>query len=129
MTDLAVSNASFPDPGWFRRVAGFLERDPDFRAHSTWLTARIAFRVDQDMVVMTFDRGVVLDVAAGYGEFDYLVSGTRAQWDYLFVAGWGLVRLYRSGTLTIRGDPVRLMQNWKAIFFIAEGMKNFAREK
>jgi hypothetical protein len=128
LTDTARSNASFPDPGWYRRLAGFLERDDDFRAHGNWLTARIAFRTDQDMVLMTFDRGIVLDVAPGYGEFDYLISGSREQWKYLFDAGWGLVRLYRSGTLTIRGDPVRLMQNWKAIFFITEGMKKFARE-
>ncbi len=117
--------ALFPDPAWFTALAGFLERDDDFRQHGAWLTARIGFRCDQQMVVMTFDRGMVLDVAPGYGESDYLVSGTRAQWDFLFEVGWGLVRLYRSGTLTIRGDPVRLMQNWKAIFFIAEGMKKF----
>ncbi len=77
---------------------------------------------------MSFDRGLVLDVAPGHREFDYLISGSRDQWRYLFEIGWGLVRLYRSGTLVIRGDPVRLMQNWKAIFFIAEGMKKFARE-
>lgn len=128
LTDRADANTPFPDSAWFRRLAGFLEQDEDFRTHCKWLTARIAFRCDQETVVMTFDRGFVLDVAAGNSESDYLISGTRDQWRYLFEIGWGLVRLHRSGTLTIRADPVRLMQNWKAIFFIAEGMKRFARE-
>ncbi len=128
MNSPAVSNASFPEVAWFRRLAGFLEQDEDFRAHCKWLTARIAFRCDQDTVVLAFDRGLVLDVSAGNGESDFLISGTRDQWRYLFAVGWGLVRLHRSGTLTIRADPVRLMQNWKAIFFMAEGMKKFARD-
>lgn len=124
----AESNALFPDAAWFRRLAGFIESDEDFRAHCKWLTARIAFRCDQDTVVMAFDRGLVLDIAGGHGESDFLIAGSRDQWRYLFEVGWGLVRLHRSGTLTIRADPVRLMQNWKAIFFITEGMKKFARE-
>lgn len=125
----AESNASFPEAVWFRRLAGFLETDDDFRSHCKWLTARIAFRCDQDTVVMTFDRGLVLDIASGHSEFDFLICGTRDQWRYLLEVGWGLVRLHRSGTLTVRADPVRLMQNWKAIFFIAEGMKTFAAKK
>jgi len=36
---------------------------------------------------------------------------------------WALVRLYRSRTILVRADPVRLMQNWKPLFFIVEGMK------
>ena len=127
MTEIAGASASFPAPAWFRDLAGFLERDEDFRKHAAWLTARIAFRADQDLVTVSFDRGLVLEVAAADGDFDFLISGTREQWAYLFDAGWGLVRLYRSGTLTMRGDPVRMMQNWKAIFFITEGMKAFAR--
>lgn len=123
----AIAAAAFPDTAWFEGLAGFLERDEDFRQHCAWLTARIAFRSDQRMVVLAFDRGMVLDVSPAHAEYDYLISGTRAQWDVLFEAGWGLVRLYRSGTLTIRGDSVRLMQNWKAIFFIVEGMKKFRR--
>ena len=127
MTETADARAAFPAPAWFRELAGFLERDEDFRKHAAWLTARIAFRVDQEMVTVAFDRGLVLEVAPSQGGgYDYLISGTRAQWGYLFEAGWGLVRLYRSGALTMRGDPVRMMQNWKAIFFITEGMKAFA---
>ncbi len=126
MTEVAAVKAAFPAAGWFRELASFLERDEDFRKHAAWLTARIAFRCDQEAVTVVFDRGLVLDVSAGGADFDYLISGTREQWGFLFDAGWGLVRLYRSGTLTMRGDPVRMMQNWKAIFFITEGMKKFA---
>lgn len=127
MIDSTATTAVFPHVAWFRGLAAFLERDDDFRQHCMWLTARIAFRSDQDIAIVTFDRGMVLDVHAGFGEFDWLMSGTRAQWNVLFDQGWGLVRLYRSGTLTIRGDAVRLMQNWKAVFFIVEGMKKFHR--
>jgi hypothetical protein len=124
---LAKPQLAFPDKAWFQALAGFLEADDDFRKHAAFLTARIAFRVDQQLVTVAFDRGFVLEVVAGDQHFDYLISGTTAQWGFLFDAGWGLVRLYRSGTLTMRGDPVRMMQNWKAIFFITEGMKRFAR--
>ena len=127
MTEVAAVKTAFPASVWFRELASFLESDEDFRKHAAWLTARIAFRCDQEAVTVFFDRGLVLDISAGGAEFDYLISGTREQWGFLFDAGWGLVRLYRSGTLTMRGDPVRMMQNWKAIFFITEGMKKFAR--
>jgi hypothetical protein len=127
LNNAIATTAVFPDVGWYKGLAGFLESDEDFRQHCIWLTARIGFRCDQEIVVVTFDRGMVLDVQCGFGEYDWLISGTRAQWDVLFDQGWGLVRLYRSGTLTIRGDPVRLMQNWKAVFFIVEGMKKFHR--
>lgn len=126
MTEHVVADVVFPEPAWFRALAGFLEQDEDFRKHCAWTSARIAFRCEQQTTMLHFDRGIVLDVTPGHAESDYLISGTRAQWDFLFGAGWGLVRLYRSGTLVIRGDPVRLMQNWKAIFFITEGMKKFA---
>ena len=127
MTDIAAVKTAFPAADWFRELASFLERDEDFRKHAAWLTARIAFRCDQETVTVFFDRGLVLEIGAGGADVDYLISGTREQWGFLFDAGWGLVRLYRSGTLMMRGDPVRMMQNWKAIFFITEGMKQFAR--
>ena len=127
MTEVAAVKTAFPATDWFRDLASFLECDEDFRKHAASLTARIAFRCDQEAVTVFFDRGLVLDIGVGSVDFDYLISGTREQWGFLFDAGWGLVRLYRSGTLTMRGDPVRMMQNWKAIFFITEGMKKFAR--
>ena len=127
MTEVVAVKTAFPAVSWFRDLASFLERDEDFRKHAGWLTARIAFRCDQETVTAFFDRGLVLEISADGGDFDYLISGTREQWGFLFQAGWGLVRLYRSGTLTMRGDPVCMMQNWKAIFFITEGMKKFDR--
>ncbi|MDR5823641.1 hypothetical protein [Caballeronia sp. LZ043] len=126
MTQTPPDHAPIPARAWFQRFAGHLEQDDDFRAHGRWLTARIAYRCDQQTVVMQIDRGIVLDVVEGYSESDYLISGTREQWNVLFEAGWGLVRLYRTGTLTVRADPVRLMQNWKALFFITEAMRHFS---
>ena len=116
---------SFPSKDWFQRLAAFLEADEDFRTHCRWLEARLALRVDQKITVVNFSRGLVLDVSEGLSTHDYMISGTSAQWSVLLETGWGLVRLYRTGTLEIRGDPVRLMQNWKALFFITEGMKRF----
>ena len=119
--------ASFPSEAWFRGFGSSLEKDEDFLKHGRWLTAWIGFRVDQTMHALLFDRGLVMDVAPGYRETDFLISGTSDQWSYLFDRHWGLVRLYRSQTLSIRGDPVQLMQNWKPVFFIVEGMKRFAQ--
>lgn len=115
----------FPSEEWFRGFAAYLETDPDYLHHGRWFAASIGFRVDQDTVTIRFDRGMVLDVARGYADPDYLISGSTEQWSYLFEMKWGLVRLYRSQTLAIRGDPVRLMQNWKPVFFIVEALKRF----
>jgi hypothetical protein len=35
-----------------------------------------------------------------------------------------LLRLYRAGEIDIRGKNTELMKNWKAIYWIAEGMKS-----
>jgi hypothetical protein len=118
-----LGEPAFPAGAWFRHLAAFLENDADFRQHGRWLTARIALRVDRDIVVLQFDRGLVLDVAEGFAEHDLLIAGTAADWDHLFVKGWGLVRLYRSGTLQLRGDAVWIMRNWKALFFITDAMR------
>jgi hypothetical protein len=126
LTATDTTELAFPATPWFQHLAGFLEEDADFRKHAAFLTTRIGFRADQALTTVAFDRGLVLEVKPGALDYEFLVSGTREQWDYLFERKWGLVRLYRSGILTVRGDPVRLMQNWKAIFFIVEGMKRFA---
>jgi hypothetical protein len=116
---------AFPKVGWFDGFAGALERDEDFRKHGRWFKASIGFRVDQAIVSMTFDRCMVMDVQCGYVETDFLISGSPQQWARLFEDNWGFVRLYRSQTLAVRGDPVRLMKEWKPIFFIVEAMKSF----
>jgi hypothetical protein len=116
---------SFPSLAWFKRYAAFMEKDFDFIKHGRWLTTSIAFRVDQETTVMELDRGLVLDLREGGEETEFLISGTREQWDHLFVKGWGFIRLYRAQILTVRGDIVRLMQNLSAIFFVVEAMKRY----
>lgn len=120
-----MTMAAFADLEWFKGFAAYLEKDEDFRKHGRWFTATIGFRLDQAIVAMRFDRCMVMDVQAGYGDTDFLISGSPQQWARLFEDNWGLVRLYRSQTLAVRGDPVRLMKEWKPIFFIVEAMKGF----
>lgn len=119
----ARSAAAFPSLEWFQGFAAFLEGDEDFNTHCRWLRAEIAFRVDQTAVSLTVDRAMVLQVAPGLDAPDILLSGTRDQWAVLFDTDWGLNRLYRSSVLQIRADTIDLMRNWKALFFIANGMK------
>lgn len=117
---------SFPSLGWFKRYAAFMEKDFDFTKHGRWLSTSIAFRIDQETVVVDLDRGIVLDIREGYDEdAEFLISGTSEQWSYLFDKGWGFIRLYRAQVLTVRGDIVRLMQNLTAIFFVVEAMKRY----
>ena len=65
----------------------------------------------------------MLQVEPGLAAPEILLSGTRAQWAVLFDTDWGLNRLYRGNVLQIRADGIDLMRNWKALFFIANGMK------
>lgn len=116
---------AFPSLGWFKRYAAFLEKDFDFTKHGRWLSTTIAFRVDQSSTVMTLDRGLVLDLKEGFEETEFLISGSRDEWSYLFDKGWGFIRLYRAQVLTVRGDVVRLMQNLTPIFFVVEAMKRY----
>ena len=124
-----MTQARFPELEWFTGYSAYVETDEDFRRHGRWFVASIAFRVDQEVVTVAFDRGLALKVEQGLGEHDFLISGSRAQWDYLFQKQWGLVRLYRSQTLQVRGDPVRRMKEWKPIFFIVEAMKRFEQSR
>lgn len=115
--------AKFPQLEWFRDFAARAEADEDFRKHCRWFAGTVAVRVDQTSTTIRFDRGMVLGVTEGIEQTDYLISGSTEQWDYLFEKRWALVRLYRSRTLLVRADPIRLMQNWKALFFIVECIK------
>lgn len=124
-----MTKVGFPAPQWFRGYGAYVETDEDFRRHSCWFKASIAFRVDQSVINIFFDRGLVLKIEEGLSDPDFLISGSRAQWDYLFEKQWGLVRLYRSRTLVIRGDSIRLMKEWKPIFFIVEAMKRFEQNR
>lgn len=124
-----MTEAAFPSPEWFKGFAAFVEADEDYRKHGRWFRGTIGFRVDQETVSVDFDRCLVMAVRPGADDPDFLISGSRAQWDFLFVRLWGLVRLYRSQTLLVRGDPVRLMKEWKPIFFIVEAMKRFEQSR
>jgi len=118
---------SFPSAEWFQKYAAFVETDEDVRKHGRWFKASIGFRVDQHVTTVNFDRGLILDVVPQYRDADFLISGSAPQWSRLFDDQWGLVRLYRSQTLLIRGDAVRLMKEWKPIFFLVEAMKRLGR--
>ncbi len=113
----------FPSLTWFQGAAESIVADEDFRSHGRWLRARIAFCVDELSVVMHFDRGLVSEVHEGKTPHDFLIAGTADKWDLMFSQGWGLVRMYRTGSFDIQGEPVQLMREWKAIFFIAEALK------
>ncbi|HYF18082.1 MAG TPA: SCP2 sterol-binding domain-containing protein [Ramlibacter sp.] len=115
--------ASFPDIDWFRRYARVLEQDPDFKAHGRWFRGSIAFRVDGRAVTLGFDDGLVTDVREGMAGADFVINGSAATWDRLLHQDITLLRVYRAGEIEIRGRNAELMKNWKAIYWIAEGMK------
>jgi len=115
--------AAFPDIDWFRRYARILERDEDFRTHCRWFRGSIAFRVDGQAVTVGFDDGLVTDVREGMAGADYVINGTAATWDRLLHQDMTLLRVYRAGEIEIRGKNTELMKNWKAIYWIAEGLK------
>lgn len=118
--------SQFPRIEWFGAYARALEGNEDFRTHCRWFKGDIAFRVDGAAVTVGFDDGMVAEVRAGMRGSDYVINGSRASWEKLLNEDITLVRLYRTGELEIRGNTNELMKNWKAIFWIAEGMKDFA---
>jgi len=113
----------FPHPDWFARFSAELESDEDFRQHGRWFTATVCIRVDRTASCLRIDRGLVLSVTPGAGSHDLLISGSYAQWRVLFDTDWALNRLYRSGTLTIRGSDVEVMRNWKPLFHLCQTIK------
>lgn len=118
--------SEFPSLQWFRDLASYLEdEDEDFSVYGRWMCRSVGFRVDRRTVRVAFDRGLVLDVGEDAGNCDFLINGRTADWRVLFDTHWALNRLYRSGTLTIRADAVELMRDWKALFFVFQGMKRF----
>lgn len=119
----------FPDIDWFGAYAKALESSPDFRKHCRWFKGDIAFRVDGAAVTVGFDDGIITGVRAGMADCDYLLNGPRACWDKLLNTDWTLVRLYRTQEMEIRGKTTEVMKNWKALFWIAEGMKGFAASR
>lgn len=115
--------AAFPDIDWFRTYARVLEQNQDFKANCRWFRGDIAFRVDGQAVTVGFDDGLVTGVREGMDGADYVINGAAATWDRMLHHDITLLRVYRAGEIEIRGKNTELMKNWKAIYWIAEGMK------
>lgn len=121
-----AKTAKFPDIEWFRAYARVLERNEDFRTYCRWFKGDIAFRADGQAVTLGFADGLIADVRAGMAGADYVINGPMACWNRLINEDITLLRVYRSGEMEIRGKNTELMKNWKAIYWIAEGMKAVA---
>ena len=115
---------SFPDIGWFHAYARGLEKNEDFRTFCRWFKGDIAFRVDGQATTVGFDDGLVTGVREGMDGAQYVINGSAASWDRLLHHDVTLLRLYRAGEVEIRGKNTEIMKNWKALFWIAEGMKS-----
>lgn len=115
--------SAFPELSWFRAYAAALEKNADFRTYCRWFRGRVAFRVDGQACVLAFDDGMVTAVEEGMQGAEYVLNAPRACWDRLLFNDITLLRLYRAGELEIRGRNTEIMKNWKALFWIAEGMK------
>ena len=121
-----MSAARFPDIEWFRGYAQSLEKNEDFRTYCRWFKGDIAFRVDGRAVTVGFDDGLVTEVREGLQGSNYVINGSAATWERLVHQDITLLRLYRAGEIEIRGKNTEVMKNWKAIYWIAEGMKVYA---
>lgn len=116
----------FPNLEWFKNYCELLEKDEDFQTHCKWFKGTVAFRVDQQAFTVVFDRGIVKGVTEALNGYDILINGTLEGWKILLTEKKTINRLYRFGILEIRGDNVEIMKNWKAIFFLTQGMKKVA---
>jgi len=125
VTDVSTT-AKFPDIDWFRSYARILERNEEFRSYCRWFQGDIAFRVDGRAVTLGFADGMISEVREGMKGADYVINGSLGCWERLVSQDITLLRLYRAGEIEIRGKNTELMKNWKAIFWIAEGMKAVA---
>lgn len=115
--------ARFPEVEWFNEYARLLERNEEFRTHCRWFRGDIAFRVEGRAVTVGFDDGMVTGARAGIEGAQFIINGSAAAWDRLLNHDVTLLRLYRAGEIEIRGRSTELMKNWKAIFWITQGMK------
>ena len=115
--------AAFPELPWYRAYAAALEKNADFRNSCRWFRGRVAFRVDGQACTLAFDNGMITSVEDGMQGAEYVLNAPRACWERLRTADITLLRLYRAGELEIRGPNTEIMKNWKALFWIAEGMK------
>ncbi|MSP36346.1 MAG: hypothetical protein EXR25_11505 [Limnohabitans sp.] len=115
--------AKFPSIDWFRAYTRMLEQNEDFRTYCRWFKGSIAFRMDGQAVTVHFDDGIISEVREGMVDANYVINGTPLTWDRMLNQDITLLRLYRAGEIEIRGKNTDVMKNWKAIYWIAEGMK------
>jgi hypothetical protein len=116
----------FPEHVWFVDFASRLEAHPDFVEHGRWFDSVLAFRCGSVASTLVFQRGIVSRVYEGIDGYDILLNGTASQWRDFLSTDLTLVRLHRNALMDIRGDAVRIMQNWKALFFITQILKSEA---
>jgi hypothetical protein len=115
--------ATFPSLGWFREFQKRLEQDEDFKKYCRWFKASVIFKIDQQSFLLTFDYGIITDVSDKYGDYDIMINGSLDGWQALLTEDKTLNRLYRYGILEIRGNPIEIMKNWKALFYITQCLK------
>ena len=83
----------------------------------------MSFRCDSVAASLVFERGIISRTDAGMTGYDILINATRQQWEDYLNSDLTLVRVHRNALMEIRGDSVRVMQNWKALFFITQILK------
>lgn len=115
--------ATFPSLKWFKGYQKSLEQDEDFRKHCRWFKGSIIFRIDQQSFLLKFDYGIITDVSENFGEYDIMINGSLDRWKVLLSEDKTINRLYRLGILEITGNPIETMKNWKALFYITQGLK------
>lgn len=113
----------FPSLEWFKAYQRFLEQDEDFKKHCRWFKGAIIFRVDQQSFLLKFDYGMIADVSENYGDYDVMINGPLERWKLVFAENMTLNKLYRLGVLGVKGNPIEIMKNWKALFHIVQGLK------
>ena len=102
----------FPDPEWFDGFSRTLEAHPDFKEYGRWFDGTLSFRCDSVAASLVFERGIISRTYAGMTGYDILINATRQQWEDYLNSDLTLVRVHRNALMEIRGDSVRVMQNW-----------------
>ena len=113
----------FPDHEWFDGFSRTLEAHPDFKEYGRWFDGTLSLRCDSVAASLVFERGIISRTYGGMTGYDILINATRQQWEDYLNSDLTLVRVHRNALMEIRGDSVRVMQNWKALFFITQILK------
>jgi len=113
----------FPSLDWFKTCQQLLEESDDFKNHCKWFKGSVIFRIGQKAFTMKFDYGIITELFEGYGSYDVMINGELDAWKVLLHEDKAINRMIRYGLLEIRGNPIEIMKNWKAIFYITQGLK------